>query len=101
MKVLEAEYATLEKTKELFNLFNSEIKTLFHKFSVIIIQLNGINYIVKDKWKDIYKTDEWNLEYILDKDFRIIDNKLLTRSIYLLKTSSLFNIGENIIIVCN
>lgn len=101
MKVLEAEYATFEKTKELFELFNVDVKAVFHKFSVIIIQIGGVNYVIKDKWKDSYKTDEWNLDYLLDKDFRIIDNKLLTRSVYLLETSSLFNIGENIFIVCD
>lgn len=101
MKLTEAEYATPEKTKELFDLFNFHIEMKFYRFSVIVIQINGINYVIKDMWKDTYKDDEWNLKYLLDKDFRIIDKYLLTRSSYLFEPSSLFDIGENIIIVCD
>lgn len=101
MKITEAEYATREKAKELFDLFEFHVKMNLHRFSIIVIQINGINHVIKDIWKDTYKDDEWNVKYLLDKDFRIIDKGLLTRSLHLLETSSLFDIGENIIIVCD
>lgn len=37
MKITEAQYATTEKVRELFDLFNAQVKNEFHKFSVIII----------------------------------------------------------------
>lgn len=71
------------------------------KASVVIVQEDGINKIIKDRWYDPYKSDEENLREIYRKGFHIISLQLLNRVTRntMRPTDDFIMPGDNLIIV--
>lgn len=97
MKLQNATYIDSVKLNEYFKDLKITI-SLFHCCSSIIIRKDDVDYILKDRWRDPYISNERNIESLACKEFHIISKPLLTRIIKHMKIEDIFFVGDNLII---
>ena len=97
MKLQNAIYPTDEQKIKLCE----EIKLpifFFHMCSSVIIRKDDVDYIVKDRWKNVYCSDETNIKNLNDKELYIISYSLLHRIRRHDLSENVIFVGDNIII---
>ena len=97
MKLQNPIYVNDEQRSELLK----EIKlpvSFFHICSTVILRKEGVDYIIKDRWKNPYCSDEQNIKNLIDKDLYIISYLFLNRIHRQMLLEKTILVGDNIII---
>ena len=71
---------------------------IIHQCSSLVVRKDDVDYILKDRWRDPYISNERNIEVLARKEFHIISKPLLIRINKRIKLNDVFFVGDNLII---
>ena len=104
MKINNCKYVSnKEIEKFLKNLHIDLVSTsdIIHVCNTVIIKKNDVNYVIKDRYKDPFKSKEENINEVLKHNYKIMSKSIFDK---IKRLNSIYNIiepGNNIIIDCD